>query len=92
MCRLTCNLCWALDSDLVCPMHRQLTPNHVQQIVSGIQWVYTLVIPSTGHWTLQVALQSHMLVKSVCIHSDSPFPVTVKMDTNYVCGVPSCIS
>ena len=52
MCRLTCNLCWALDSDLVCPMHRQLTPNHAQQIVSGIQWVYTLVIPGTVHWTL----------------------------------------
>ena len=34
--RLTCNLCWALDSDLVCSMHRQLTPSHAQQIVSGI--------------------------------------------------------
>ena len=47
MCRLTCSLYWALHSDLVCPMHRQLT-----QIVSGIQWVYTLVIPGTVHWTL----------------------------------------
>ena len=59
MCRLTCSLCWALDSDLVCPMHRQLTPNHAQQIVSGIQWVYTLVIPGTVHWT---RLEIHMLV------------------------------
>ena len=49
MCRLTCSLCWALDSDLVCPMHRQLAPNHAQQIVSGIQYVYTLVIPGTVH-------------------------------------------
>ena len=39
LCRLTCNLCWALDGGLVCPMHRQLTPSHAQQIVSGIQWV-----------------------------------------------------
>ena len=44
-CRFTCSECWALDSDLVCPMHRQLTPNHAQQIV----WVYTLVIPGTVH-------------------------------------------
>ena len=63
MYRLTCSLCWALNSDLVCSMHGQLMPNHAQQIVSGIQLVYTLVIPGTV--TFQVALQrleSHMLV------------------------------
>ena len=66
-------------------------PNHAQQIVYGI---VTVVTPGTDT-SFQVALQSlesHMLVKSVCIHSDSPFPVTVKMNTKYACGVPSCIS
>ena len=29
-------------------------------------------------------LESDMLAKSICIHSDSPFPVGVKMDTNYI--------
>ena len=37
-------------------MYRQLTPSHAQQIVSGIQWVYILVIPGTVHWTLHFKL------------------------------------
>ena len=76
-----------MDSGLVCPMHRQLTPNHAQQMEYGTQWVHTLVmvIPGTVHLTLQVTLhrlESHMLGKSVSIHSDSLFRVGVKMDTD----------
>ena len=74
MCRLTCNLRWALDSDLVCPMHRQLMPSYAHQIVSGIATVglhtgYTWhnALDTSFQVTLQ-RLESHMLVKSVCIY------------------------
>ena len=70
-------------------MHRQLMPIHAQQIVYGIQWVHTVVIPGTVHWILHLGkvafyrLERHMLANSVCMHSDDPFPVTVIMNTNY---------
>ena len=76
MCRLDCSLCWALDNDLVCPMLRQLTPSHAQQIYSvwhtvGLHTDYTW--HSTLDASFQIALQrleGHMLIKSVCVYSD----------------------
>ena len=70
-------------------MHRELPPNHPQQLVFGIQWVNAGI---TRHRVLYISsmvalhsLESNMLVNSAYIHSGSPFPVTLIMDKLFLC-------